>query len=194
MFTNIIAVSLILFFIVIIAAGIWAFSRLHKMGLLKLFMQGQWLLGLLTTSFIFLFIVCGVGLMMKAAWAAPVLYYTICFWLVYVWLYNLKTLLKMFALLKDDEAKSISHFMGRSKFFDELIHKSIELSNKGTYETPENPDDPHAVRDGSMDVLLNDEELFKEVFPMAVRKKIKRKMIGLLVHTAIFVVFLILIG
>ncbi|KAA3621314.1 MAG: hypothetical protein DWQ02_27980 [Bacteroidetes bacterium] len=193
MLTKIIGIFILISFTFIILFGTFTFIRLHKMGLLIMFMKGKWLSGLLTTGFFGLFLTCGVGLIAQISWAGPILFYTIIFWLIYVWLYNLKTLLNMYAFLTNDKGKSISHYMGRSKFFDTLIHKTIEMSDQGPYQSPEDPAEPHAVRDGSLDVLLNDEETFQELFPIAIRRKMKRKVTGLLIHTAISVLILFLI-
>jgi hypothetical protein len=193
MFTKIIGIFLIVAFTFIILFGTISFVGIHKMGLFKSFMRGKWLLGLLTTAFMGIFMACGVGLIKQAFWATELLFYTIILWLVYVWLYNLKMLFNMYVLLKFDRGSSISHYMGRSKFFDGLIHKAIELSNKGPYAAPEGPEGPHAVRDGSLDVLLNDEETFQNLLPIAIRKKMKKKFTGLLIHTMIFLVILLLI-
>lgn len=193
MLTKIIGIFILISFSFILLFGTFAFVRLHKMGMFKIFMQGKWLLGLLTTSFIGLFLVCGVGLIKGTSWAPPVLFYTIIFWLIYVWLYNLKILLNMFVLLKYDRGKSISHYMGRSRFFDALIDKAVEMSNQGPYTAPATAEEPHAVRDGSLDVLLNDEETFQNLFPIAIRRKMKKKFKGLLIHTIISLIILLLI-
>ncbi len=193
MLTKIIGIFILISFAFIILFGTFSFIRLHKMGLLKMFMKGKWLSGLLTTGFFILFLTCGAGLIAEASWAAPILFYTMIFWLIYVWLYNLKVLLNMFLMLKYDRGNSISHYMGRSKFFDTLIHKAIEMSNQGPYQSPEDSGEPHAVRDGSLDALLNDEETFKNLFPIAIRRKMKKKMKGLLIHTAISILILFLI-
>lgn len=193
MLIKIIAVFIIFTFSVIIAFGIFSFIRLHKTGLFMLFMRGKWLLSLLTTTLMILFIVCSVAILMNKNRAVPVLFYTICIWLVYVWLYNLKSLFNLFVILRFDKGKTISHYMGRSKFFDELIGKAIELSNKGNYPDPETEDEPHAVRDASLEALLNDEEKFQELFPIAIRRKMKRKFVGLVVHTVVLVAILLLL-
>lgn len=193
MITKIIAVFLIFIFIVLIAIAVWAFVRLNKMGLLSTFMQGQWLGSLLSGLFVILFIGTGIAMLMQVEWAMPVMCYTIYGWLIYVWLYGLNKILKMVVLLKTEEAKSVSQLMGRSKLFDELIEKTIAMTRESQSVATEVEGDAHAVTDSEWENLINDEDWFKEVFPYALRKKIKRKVIGLLVHTAIFVVILILI-
>lgn len=193
MVTKIIAVFLIFIFMVLIAIAVWSFIRLHKLGLLTGFMQGQWLLSLLSGVFVVFFIVNGIALLMQVEWAVPAMCYTIYFWLLYVWLYGLKKILDLVVLLKFEKAKSISQLMGRSKFFDELLEKSIALSTKSVPPAMETSGEAHAVTDSPWEALINDEEFFKETFPYALRKKIKRKVIGLLVQTAIFVVILVLL-
>jgi hypothetical protein len=82
--------------------------------------------------------------------------------------------------------------MGRSALFDTLIDKSIAISKTGS--VPAVPGaDAHSVRDAQWEEVLNDENLFLEVFPTAIRKKIRKKIIGLLVHTIIFLAILALI-
>jgi len=193
MITKTIAVFLIFLFVVLIAVAVWAFHLLHKVGLLATFMRGKWLGSLLSGLFVIQFIVTGIAMLMQVDWAVPVMCYTIYLWLIYVWCYGLKDILKFVLLLKTEKATSISQFIGRSEQFDELIEKSIALSKESGNSTTEEEGGAHAVTDSSWENLLNDEDWFKEVFPYALRKKIKRKVIGLLVHTAIFVVILILI-
>jgi hypothetical protein len=156
-------------------------------------MRGQLLLSLLSLLFVIAFITSGIAMLMQAEWAVPVLCYTIYGWLIYVWLYGLKKLLDLVALLKFETAQSVSQLMGRSKLFDEVIEKSIELSKQSSHPDSEDAEEANAVSDTEWENLINDEEWFKEVFPYAIRKRIKRKVIGLLVHTAIFVVILMLI-
>lgn len=193
MINTIIALFLIISFILIIGIGIWAFQKLHKTGLLKTFLKGKILLSVLTMIFVVSFIVSSIGLIVGSTWAGPLLFYTLIGWLIYVWAYNMKAILNLFMLMKEERPRGISQFMGRSEFFDELVHKSIELDNQANYPAPENEEEAHAVRDGSLEELLNDEEAFGDLFPYAIRRKLKRKIIGLVVHTVIYVVILILI-
>lgn len=193
MVNTIIAILLIFTIIVLTGVTIFAFIQIKRMGLFKTFMQGQWVLGLLSLLFVASFIGNAIGLLLHAEWAEAGLRYTIYLWLVYVWAYGLNKLLGMAALLHDDEAKSVSQLMGRSKLFDEVLEKSIELSRTAGHATPEDPEEAHAASDPEWEALINDEEWFREVLPTAVRKKVKRKFTGLLFHTAFFVIILLLL-
>lgn len=189
MITTIIAIIIIFFFTLAVGGLTWALIRLKGTGLLTIFMRGKWLLSILSFAFIASFFTSAIAMLMGKAWATPFLIYTIYGWLVYLWLYNLKMLWDMYVLLKSEKAKSVSQLMGRSQVFDEIIEKSIELS-KTSSVPPEPGADAHAVRDAQWEEVLNDEGLFQEVFPMAIRKKMRKKIIGLTVHTIIFLVIL----
>lgn len=195
MITTIIAIFIIFIFTLAIAGLIYALIRLKGLGMLALFallMRGKWLLSMLSFAFIATFFTSAIAMLMGKDWATPLLVYTIYGWLVYVWLYNLKLLWNMYALLKWEKAQSVSQLMGRSKVFDELIEKSIEISKTSTVP-PEPGADAHAVRDAQWEKVLNNEEFFQEVFPIAIRKKMRKKLIGLSIHTIIFLVILALI-
>ncbi|PHN04308.1 hypothetical protein [Flavilitoribacter nigricans] len=193
MFTTIIAIFIISFFVLMIGVGIWGFIKLNKIGLLQGFMRGKWLASLLTSLLVIAFLTGSVGLLAKSSWAQPLLVYTIYIWLVYVWLYNLRIILNMVALLQNEKPTSISHFMGRSQFYDDLIHKTIELS-----KNPEGEEDDgqeaHAASDPPLEEMLNDETMFPLLFQIGIRRKIKRKLIGLLIHTVIFLTILTFIS
>lgn len=189
MITTIIAIIIIFFFTLAVGGLTWALIRLKGTGLLAIFMRGKWLLSILSFAFIASFFTSATAMLMGKAWATPFLIYTIYGWLVYLWLYNLKMLWDMYVLLKSEKAKSVSQLMGRSQVFDEIIEKSIELS-KTSSVPPEPGADAHAVRDAQWEEVLNDEGLFQEVFPIAIRKKMRKKIIGLTVHTIIFLIIL----
>ena len=191
MLVKVIAVFLIFFFLVLIAITAWSFTRIHQMGMLKLFLQDKWLGSLLSGLFVMLFLVGGVALLMQAEWAVPVLRYTIYGWLVYVWLYGLKKLGDMILLLRYEKAKSMSQFVGRSKFFDELIAKTIVLSKRSQSLAAPATGEGTAVSDSSWEAMLDDEALFGEIFHQALRKRIRRRVIGLVVHTFIFLLILL---
>ena len=171
-----------------------AFFLLRKMNLLTGFLRGKWLLGVLTGLFTVSFIVCAIAMLREAEWAVPALTYTIYLWLAYIWLNSLKKIWNLVVLLRWDKAKSISQFMGRSAFFDQLLEKTVELSARSAHPEAEEPGEAHAVTDSAWEDLINDEEWFKEVFPGAVRQKIRRSVTGLLVLTAIFVLILVLVN
>jgi hypothetical protein len=192
MLTKIIALFLIFYFTFVTLATAFAALFLRKTGLLSLLMKYKWPLALLTLAFTVLFYVGSIGLWRGAAWAAPLLTYTLYGWLVYLWLYNLSILMKWVALLKWENARRFSDFMGRSAFFDALIHRLIALSNRSASQ-PAEEEAAHAVSDSNFEAVLNDEDLFREAFPDAIRKKIRRKLIGLLVHTFVFVLILLAI-
>lgn len=192
MLTTIIAVSVIIFFTLVIAVGTFSLIGLNKLGLLKGFMQGKWLASLLTSVLMILFFVSAIGLLVGTTWASPLMTYTIYVWLVYVWLYNLNIILGMLTLLKTEKPRSISHFMGRSEFFDNLIEKSIDLSNTSS-GMEETEDGAHAVSDSPLEEMLNDENTFPELFQIGIRRKMKRKLIGLIVHTVILFIILVFI-
>ncbi|MEZ4994047.1 MAG: hypothetical protein R2824_26715 [Saprospiraceae bacterium] len=194
MLSIIIAVFILFFFVVVIAFSVWAFSRMHKIGLLRGFMKGKWLLSFLTLTFLVAFIASAIGLLTRADWAVPLLRYTVSGWLPYVWIYGLNKLLGMAATLKFEQATSLSQFVGRDKYFDEVLEKSIALSKESGHAVPESPDDAHGVTDSPLEEMLNDEELFRELFPIALRRKIKRQVIGLLIHTIIMLAILWAIG
>ncbi len=189
MITTIIAIIIIFFFTLAVGGLTWALIRLKGTGLLTIFMRGKWLLSILSFAFIASFFTSAIAMLMGKAWATPFLIHTIYGWLVYLWLYNLKMLWDMYVLLKSEKAKSVSQLMGRSQVFDEIIEKSIELS-KTSSVPPEPGADAHAVRDVQWEEVLNDEGLFQEVFPIAIRKKMRKKIIGLTVHTIIFLIIL----
>lgn len=75
-----------------------------------------------------------------------------------------------------------------------MVEKSIALSRSATHPGIETEKKAHAVSDPALEAVLNDEELFRELFPMAIRRKIRRKMIGLIVQTIIMVAMLLLIN
>lgn len=192
MITTIIASIIIFFFTVAIAVLIFALYRLKGFGLLRLFLRGKWLLSLLTLAFVGSFLTGAVGLLMDRPWAAPLLVYTICGWVIYLWAYNLKLLWNMYALLKWEKATSLSQIVGRSRFFDELINKTIAISNTGA-AVADTETGGHAVRDSEWEALLHNEAFFQEVFPIAIRKKMRKKTIGLMVHTIINLIMLALL-
>lgn len=192
MITTIIASIIIFFFTVAIAVLIFALYRLKGFGLLRLFLRGKWLLSLLTLAFVGSFLTGAVGLLMDHPWAAPLLVYTICGWIIYLWAYNLKLLWNMYALLKWEKATSLSQIVGRSRFFDELINKTIAISNTGA-AVADTETGGHAVRDSEWEALLHNEAFFQEVFPIAIRKKMRKKTIGLMVHTIINLIMLALL-
>lgn len=193
MITTIIASIIIFFFTVAIAVLIFALYRLKGFDLLRLFLQGKWLLSLLTLAFVGSFLTGAVGLLKDRLWAAPLLVYTICGWIIYLWVYNLKLLWNMYALLKWEKATSLSQIVGRSRFFDELINKTIAISNTSTAVTDTADTEGHAVRDSEWEALLHNEAFFQEVFPIAIRKKMRKKTIGLMVHTIINLIMLALL-
>ena len=186
MFTKIIAFILLFYFLFVPLVLVVLAIRLRFTSLLALLLKYKWPLVLLTLAFTAVFIVGAIGLWRGAEWAVPVLSYAIYGWLVYLWLYNGNELLKLVALLKWEEARSISQFMGRSEFFDQLIYQLIELSKRSGSPGTKEEEPARAATDSDFEAVLNDEELFQEVFPDAVRKKIRRKLIGLLVHTVLF--------
>lgn len=190
MSSTITAVFLILFFSLLIGIVVVAFFVLQKTGLLASFMKGKWLLSLLSFGFIIAFIAGGIGLLARSEWAVPLLRYTIYGWLAYLWLYGLGKLVGMWTLLRQEEATTISQFAGRDPFFDEVLEKSIEFGKRSIHPEPESDEMPHAITDSPMEEMMNDEELFEELFPFAIRRKMKRKMIGLLIHTAIMLLIL----
>lgn len=192
MLTTLIAAFIILFFTLVVVIGTWALIRLKKIGLLKGFMQGKWLLSLLTSILMISFFVSSIGLLIGTSWARSLLVNTIYVWLIYVWLYNLKVIAGMWTMLQVENPKSISHFMGRSPFFDELVHKSIDLSNTPS-KTAESGESAHPVTDSPLEAMLNDENTFPELFQIGMRRKIRKKLIGLVVQTIIFIVILIII-
>lgn len=193
MVTKIVAVFLILIFLIIIIVGVWTSIRLQKWGLLRSFLRGKWFLGLLTTAFILQFIVNGIALLLEKEWAVTATSYTIYLWLVYIWAYNLKAIFDLFVLLKTEKAQSVSQLMGRSQLFDELLEKSIELSKQSNAPETNEAGEAHAVRDSEWEGLVDNEEWFQEVFPDAVRTKIRRKITGLMVLTVVFLLILALI-
>jgi hypothetical protein len=75
--------------------------------------------------------------------------------------------------------------MGRDRFFDDLINKSVEWS-KTSNAKAEGVEGGEASSDAIWEELINDEEWFASVFPDAVREKIRRKVIAMIVHTVIF--------
>lgn len=83
--------------------------------------------------------------------------------------------------------------MGRSQLFDELLEKSIELSKESNATATDEAGEAHAVRDSEWEGLVDDEEWFQEVFPYAVRTKIRRKITGLMALTIVFLLVLALI-
>lgn len=186
MFTKIIAFILLFYFLFVPLVVVISAVSLRLTGLLALLLKYKWPLVLLTLAFTAVFIAGAIGLWRGAEWAVPVLSFAIYGWLVYLWLYNLRALLKLVALLKWEKARSISQFMGRSEFFDKLIYQLIELSKRSGSPATEEEETAYAAPDSDFEAVLNDEELFQEVFPDAVRKKIRRKLIGLLVHTVLF--------
>lgn len=191
MFTKIIAFILLLYFTFAILVVVISAIRLRRLGmlaLLALFLKYKWRMALLTLAFTIVFVIGAIGLWRGAGWAVPVLTYAIYGWLVYLWAYNLNELWKLLALLNWEEARSFSQFVGRSEFFDKLIYQLIELSNRSG--SPEREGPAHAAADSDFESVLNNEELFQEAFPDAVRKKIRRKCIGLLVHTLVFLAML----
>lgn len=190
MSTTITAVFLLLFFFLLIGIMVIASTILHKTGLLAGFMKGRWLLSLLTISFVGAFVAGGIGLLTKADWAVPLLRYTIYGWLIYLWLYGLNKLFGMWALLRQEEATTLSQFAGRDPFFDEVLEKSIEFSKRSTHPEPASDEMPHGVTDSPLEEMMNDEELFEDLFPIAIRRKMKRKVIGLLIHTVIMLLIL----
>jgi hypothetical protein len=82
--------------------------------------------------------------------------------------------------------------MGRSPFFDGLVHKSIDLSNTPS-KTEGSDESAHPVTDSPLEAMLNDENTFPELFQIGMRSKMRKKLIGLVVQTIIFVVILIFI-
>lgn len=193
MLTKIIALFLMFYFTFVTLVAAFSALFLRKTGLLSLLMKHKWPLALLTLTFTVLFYAGGIGLWRGDAWAAPLLTYTLYGWLVYLWLYNLSILLKWVALLKWENASRFSDFMGRSAFFDALIHQLIALSNRSASQPAEEEEAAHAVSDSNFEAVLNDEDVFREAFPDAIRKKIRRKAIGLLVHTLVFVLIILAI-
>ena len=104
--------------------------RLHQTGLLSTFLRHKWQLGVLTGAFTILFLVACFGLLAQAGWAKSLLNYTIWGWLIYTWLYNLFGFFQLQNLKKADGPKSFSQFMGRSKLYDRVLEKSLEISQQ----------------------------------------------------------------
>lgn len=194
MVTKIIAILLLFITILLIAVTGWSFFMVNKIGLLKTFLKNKWALGLLSAAFVVMFLVSGTGVLLGVAWALPALRYTLGGWILYIWLYNVKAIFDLIAVLKWEKATTISQFMGRSELFDKVLEKSIELSRQGTHAAPEADDDAHAVSDAAWEELLGDEQFYREVMPAAIRQRIRRKVIGLLVLTVIFGGMLLLLG
>ena len=82
MLTTLIAAFIILFFTLVVVIGTWALIRLKKIGLLKGFMQGKWLLSLLTTILMISFFTSSIGLLIGTPWARSLLVNTIYVWLI----------------------------------------------------------------------------------------------------------------
>lgn len=190
MFTKLIAFVLIFYFGFVTLFSVVAAIFLRKTGLLSLLLKDKWLWSVLTAAFTVSFIACGIGLWKETDWAVPVLSYTIYGWIGYLWVYNLKQVYQWVAVLKWDKANSVSQLMGRSKFFDDLIAQLIEMSKQSGHTKTEANGTAHAVTDSSLEAILDDEDFFKEEVPKYLRKKIRRKVIGLLVHTLILLMML----
>jgi hypothetical protein len=188
---------IILFFVLVTAVTIWGMIRLRQMGLLQGFMRGKWVASTLSLLFLVQFIVASIALIVGARWATPVMRYTIILWLVYLWIYGLGQLIKLWGVLHDDQATRLSDFMGRDQFFDQLINKTVEMNAAKAYIQPvaghDTEETGQAAPGSEMVDLLNDEFFFEIVLPVVIRKKIRRKLIGLAIHTAIFIIFLMLL-
>ncbi len=191
MVTSTIAILLLLFFLFLTGIGVWAFSMLHKMGLMNRFMKGKWLASILTVAFIALFLVSGIGLLFRFSWALPLLQYTIYGWLAYLWVYNLTKIIGTVVWLKTEKAKSVDQLIGRNPFFDDLVGKTMAFNSVRT--VAETSEEGQPVTDPSLDDLMHNEELFAALLPRAIRRKLIRKTIGLIIHTVIMVGLLLLL-
>ncbi|MEN0002569.1 MAG: hypothetical protein AAF798_00450 [Bacteroidota bacterium] len=187
-----IGIFVIFFFVFVTVAAARAMVYLHRQGLLKGLLRGRWLTGALTLFFILQFIVVGIAMVAGAAWATPVMRYTIILWLVYCWVYGMGKAFRLWSVLQNEELRSFGDFMGRDAYLDELMMKAINISLQEGYtpsDTTASEPINLATNTRSVDVF-NDEDYFKTALPIAIRRKIKRGMLGLLVQTAFFLLIL----